>query len=1068
MKSTRVFVRTFSVLSLFAFCLAATLHPAAAQDRTYRYDTIALSGEPLPGTGDTVVNSPFGIGLNNAGELIVVADQFFDPSRGFANGLWLWRQGVLTPIAVYGAPIPGIAGEVFDGISGNSPRINSIGSTAFITSDSSSNSVFDQRLYSSTQAGMDVIARTGDPAPGAGGLLFNFLDFGPNATAASGAAAGATTAAVPNPERLFLGLSGPLLNGGNDIVFLAELADCFDCSVATVYEDSLWLNSASGLQLLALTGDLAPGAAGSEFSAFLHYSMNDAGRIAFRALLNDRTGANQGLWTGTAGALNLIAKTGDEAPGTNGLSFTEFASEGEFGPALSASGDYFFRAFVSSGDQANDVGLWLFRNGFVEPVARAGDPAPGAGGAVFQSVDEPQIASTGGIAFRGSLPAVFPNNDEGIWLGTAEAPELAVRSGDLAPGTSGNTFNSFGGFGVNASGELAFGAGLGSAMYTQGVFTKDGTDVFPVLVPGQSIEVRPGDFRTVANTYFFGNFNQEGGLVTSFNDQGQIMFSVEFEDRTQGVLLATPVDPLADQPPMADAGPDQTVSSADSVVLDGRGSFDPEGGPLTYRWRLDGTEIATGPTPTVGPFAVGSYRIILTVTDQAGLQWSDAMSLTVLPPNMPPLADAGPDQTVGGNQSVTLDGLGSSDPEGETLTYSWTLDGATVGTSATVTVGPLSVGTHIATLTVTDPQGASASDSVTITVVNGTPIAQAGPDVTINHATIVNLDGSGSQDPDGDSLDFLWSLDGVEIGTGATASVGPFEPGTYTIVMTVTDPLGASATDSLVVTVVNDPPVANAGSDQTVASSSAVLLDGSGSSDPEGESLTFAWSLGGQQIASGPTPTIGPFGPGVYTIALIVTDSRGASATDSLVLTVTNTAPLADAGPDLSVQGPVIVTLDGSGSSDPDGDALTYSWSLDGVEIATGPQPNVGPFAEGSYVFTLTVTDPAGAASSDSVTLTVLNAPPVADAGPDQTIVTSRSRKRVTLDGSASSDADGTIVSYVWRLDGSVLGSGVSIRPRLRRGTNTVVLTVTDDDGASSSDEVVVIITRGTQVSGDD
>lgn len=1037
-------------LNLASLPAATTAH---AQASGYRIDTIALTGEPLPGTGGATVDLLFGFDLNSAGDLIVLGD-WQGASEGTGSGLWLWQQGVLNPVALSEAPVPGVAGEVFGPISGNSPRLNSAGNVAFITRGSST-AIDRPSLYSGNPENLSLVARVGEPAPGAGGLLFETLDLSGMASATGGGATGP----------YYLLLYGPALNSNGDFVFMAHLADCVDCGVPAVREDGLWLNTASGLELIALTGDPAPGTAGSTFAKFLHYSLNDAGQIAFRALLDDPSTGNQGLWIGTPGNFTLIAKTGDEAPGTGGLSFTEFASEAEFGPALSASGDFFFRAFVNSGDQANDAGLWLFRNGIIEPVVRAGEPAPGSTAAI-QSLDEPQINGSGDIAFLGSFPAIYPDQDQGIWLGAPESPTLLVRSGDPVPGLPGETFLQLNGLALNASGQIAFQAQVDPNQYEFGVWVAAFTGIFPIIYPGQQLEVKAGDLRTVRSAYLFGNLNKEGGLITSFNDSGQAMLFVEFDDWTSGVFLATPVDPTADQPPVADAGPDQTVSSADSVMLDGTGSFDPEGSPLTYRWSLDGAQIATGPTPTVGPFAVGAYTVALTVTDQAGLERSDTMSLTVRPPNMPPLAEAGPDQTVDRSQLVTLDGLGSGDPEGEALAYLWTLDGIEVGTNATITVGPLSIGTHIATLTVTDPHGASASDNLTITVVNRAPIAQAGPDRTVNHATIVNLDGSGSHDPDGDTLSYAWSLNGAQIGTGVIAPVGPFDPGSHTIELTVTDTFGASATDSLVVTVINDPPVADAGPDQTIRHSTTVMLDGSGSSDPEGEPLSYAWSLGGQQIASGATPTVGPFSPGTYTIDLTVSDSRGATASDILVLTVTNQTPVADAGPDQTVQGPKIVTLDGSGSADPDGDAFSYAWSLDGIEIATGPRPSAGPFADGSHTIGLTVTDSAGATSTDSMTLMVLNAPPIADAGPDQTIAHKKKEVDVTLDGSASVDADGTIISYLWTRDGAVVASGVTPTLRLKRGAHVLDLTVTDDDGATASDQVVITIVKGTQFSG--
>jgi hypothetical protein len=91
--------------------------------------------------------------------------------------------------------------------------------------------------------------------------------------------------------------------------------------------------------------------------------------------------------------------------------------------------------------------------------------------------------------------------------------------------------------------------------------------------------------------------------------------------------------------------------------------------------------------------------------------------------NRPPLANAGTNQTMecqGAATSVTLDGTGSSDPEGDALTYAWSEGGTSLGSGATLTRG-FALGTHLVVLTVTDPAGLSGSANVTVTVVDTLP-----------------------------------------------------------------------------------------------------------------------------------------------------------------------------------------------------------------------------------------------------------------------------------------------------------------------------------------------------------
>ncbi|HEO98362.1 MAG TPA: PKD domain-containing protein [Epsilonproteobacteria bacterium] len=197
---------------------------------------------------------------------------------------------------------------------------------------------------------------------------------------------------------------------------------------------------------------------------------------------------------------------------------------------------------------------------------------------------------------------------------------------------------------------------------------------------------------------------------------------------------------------------------------------------------------------------------------------------------------------------------------------------------------------------------------------------------------------------------------------------------------------------------------------------------------------------------------------------LLVYPNSGQNNTDynytlEITFTPIATPPTADAGPDQNVAEGASVTLDGSGSSDSDGSIISYSWS-DGSTTWTGVNPTISTsgWSTGSHTITLTVEDDDGATDTDTVVITVNaagNTPPVADAGPDQNVEEGAS---VTLDGSGSSDSDGSIISYSWSY-GMKSWSGVS--PTISTsgwstGNHTITLTVIDDDGAIDTDTVVI------------
>jgi hypothetical protein len=406
-----------------------------------------------------------------------------------------------------------------------------------------------------------------------------------------------------------------------------------------------------------------------------------------------------------------------------------------------------------------------------------------------------------------------------------------------------------------------------------------------------------------------------------------------------------------------------------TVTLD-----NPQPAPVTVQFATaDGSAVAPGDytsatgTVTFAPGDVSEDVVVQTV-DDALVEGTETFDVNLSNPtgnasiadglgvgtindndvaNQAPTANAGADQTVASGATVQLDGTGSSDPDGDALTFAWTqTSGPAVTlsdpTSATPTfTAPTGPATLTFDLEVCDPEPLCDTDSVTINV-----NAPAASTISIGDASAT----------EGGALTFNVSLsapqtapvtvqfataDGTAMAPGdytAASGTVTFAPGdvsedvvvqsiddalvegTETFDVNLSNPTGnASIADGLGVGTINDndvanqAPTANAGPDQTVASGATVQLDGSGSTDPEGQALTFMWTQtsGPAVTLSDPTsatPTFtAPTGPATLTFDLEVCDPEPLCDTDSVTITV-QAAPMADASGEVIVNGPVSST----------------------------------------------------------------------------------------------------------------------------------------------------------------
>ena len=608
--------------------------------------------------------------------------------------------------------------------------------------------------------------------------------------------------------------------------------------------------------------------------------------------------------------------------------------------------------------------------------------------------------------------------------------------------------------------------------------------------------------------------NESSSINISALSEGVYQFQLTVTDNAGSIgqdVVEITVNPAINIAPTANGGGNQTVTlPANTITLSGSGS-DVDGTISGYLWnQISGPASATmnstnTSSANISDLIQGLYQFELTITDDKGAMGKDTVLVKVNSANnIAPTAQAGVDQTVElPVNSVNLSGTGN-DVDGNVSSYSWKkVSGPSSGSienssSAATNIAELSEGVYEFELTVTDDKGDVGKDTVVIIVnplKNLVPEADAGVDQVITLPTnIVNLSGIGN-DSDGTITNYFWEIISgpsqglIENSTSPATKISGLVDGVYLLQFSVTDNAGATAKDTIEITVnsaANISPVANAGTDKTITlPRDGVILFGSGR-DEDGKISSYSWTqISGPSDATiiypnGAITIITGLQQGDYFFELAVTDEKGAIGKDTVQLTVKdviNLAPTANAGGNQILTLPTnATTLPGRGV-DKDGYISDYAWlQIAGPADATIENPSssftmVSDLLEGTYQFELTVTDNKGAIGKDTIEITVnkaKNIPPTANAGVDQALTLPRDG--VVLSGTGN-DVDGFISAYKWtKVTGPNSGtiknvdSALTIVSGLSEGIYEFELSVTDNMGATSLDKVQVIVNPAPNV----
>ena len=574
-------------------------------------------------------------------------------------------------------------------------------------------------------------------------------------------------------------------------------------------------------------------------------------------------------------------------------------------------------------------------------------------------------------------------------------------------------------------------------------------------------------------------------------------------------------------PVITDTIPDVQIRNSGTYGVYGELYFsDPDGDTLTYTATTSDSTIAQvavggveNSTVTILANALGSVSITITVTDPGGLTATQTFTATVVNNFAPVITDTIPDVSVRNSATYGVYGeLYFSDPDGDTLTYTATSSNSTIAEVAvggvensTVTILANALGAATITITVTDPSGATASQTFTATVVNNFApvITDTIPDVQIRNSLTYGVYGElYFSDPDGDTLTYTATSSNNII---AQVAVGGVENSTVTILanalgavsitITVTDPSGATASQTftaIVVSETGDPsPIGTIPNQTLYLGEAPATVDVSGYFlDPNGDVLTYtatSFDITKATVSvSSSTLTITPIAVGTTAITVTATDPGGLTATQTFGVTVVqpNRAPVVTQSlPDMEAiltSTPTVFTITTSAFfSDADGDPLTYTATSSDPTIATvswtETTQTITKLAVGTVTITVTATDPGGLSASQTYSLAVWQpnrAPVTVGTIPDQTVDVVGTAPTVDL-STYFSDPDGdtlvyqarssdtSIVTVSWSNSTTITITGVAA------GTATITAQALDPSYRSATQTINVTVSNSADVNND-
>ena len=332
----------------------------------------------------------------------------------------------------------------------------------------------------------------------------------------------------------------------------------------------------------------------------------------------------------------------------------------------------------------------------------------------------------------------------------------------------------------------------------------------PLEVTFDSSKTKDADGDNLTYVWDFGDGNTgEGTVVTHrYAKGGEYTAKLLVSDNSNTDCSKSTATKLVklNRSPETNAGDDMKICLTDKADFDASSSIDNDGDELSYKWDFGDGKSVKGKNASHKYAKGGLYKATLTVDDGTGTECASVSDEILVDVNSIPSADISADDITCVSKIIKFDGSGSNDLDGDKLTYTWDFGDGNTASGATAKHGYVKGGSYKATLFIDDGRNSDCSGSTKIhsVNVNTPPVANAGPDLLICVTEEVELDATGSFDPDNNNITYTWDFGDGETATGPKVRHAYKGIGVYKISLTVKDDSGTEcdvATDTLVATV---------------------------------------------------------------------------------------------------------------------------------------------------------------------------------------------------------------------------------------------------------------------------